>query len=106
MDASCDFYPIRPDGALYDNAWHTPILGQYYTDKPNTFIDISDFFEKKLEALRCHKSQNPEGELFPLVEVLNAYEKDGKTIPVEPMKLLSNFHLHCFTSKVGSNSLV
>lgn len=97
MDASCDFYPPREDGKRYDNTWHTPILGQYYTDKANTSIDISEFYEKKCAALSCHKSQGID-ELMQMVACNDMTE--GEHTRVEHMKLLRNLHLHCFTSHV------
>lgn len=34
-------------------------IGYFWTRKPNTFIDISDVFERKIEAIKEHKSQYP-----------------------------------------------
>lgn len=47
MDSECDFYPEFVDGKLRTDAWKVKGVGFYYTDKPNTLIDITDFEETK-----------------------------------------------------------
>jgi LmbE family N-acetylglucosaminyl deacetylase len=37
--------------------WHVSYIAFYYTSRPNTFYDITDTIEVKLEALKAHKSQ-------------------------------------------------
>ncbi len=75
-------------------------IGFYFTNKPNTVIDITDTFEKKFQAMAMHQSQmNQE-----LLTLYRAYfgmrgEKlaEGKGFAVgEGLKVLSPIHLHCF----------
>lgn len=100
MDATCDFYPPLSGGVRHADTWRVPILGQYYTDRPNTLVDISDFYEQKRMAVRCHASQNPEV-LLRMLDFLNEYEREGVYSAVERIKLLRSEHLHCFTPKIG-----
>ncbi len=37
--------------------WRTKYIAFYYTSRPNKYIDITNYFNKKLEALRKHESQ-------------------------------------------------
>jgi|Deesub1362B_J571_1020462.scaffolds.fasta_scaffold00024_27 LmbE family N-acetylglucosaminyl deacetylase len=37
--------------------YDVPLVGLYYTSKPNYIEDVTDFFDIKLKALREHKSQ-------------------------------------------------
>ena len=103
MDATCSFYPPCTDGRRHTDTWRVPILGQYYTDQPNTLIDISAFYEKKCAAVRCHQSQDPEA-LLRMIGLLNRYEGGGAGSAVERMKLLRGEHLHCFTPHVESGT--
>lgn len=40
--------------------WKIQEMWLYMTEQPNTFVDISRTFEKKIKALLCHKSQHYE----------------------------------------------
>ncbi len=96
MDAECDFYPSLIDGKLRTDACAPPILGFYYTDTPNVILDITEYFEKKREAVLCHKSQIS----LPLMMALGALaEKWGESKgfdSAESFRLLSRFHIHCY----------
>ncbi len=70
----------------------------YCTNTPNTFIDITSYFEKKLEAISQHKSQFPP----PVFQVFSTYldvkskelgEKKGVE-KAEAFKVISLYHLH------------
>ena len=81
--------------------WETPVLGQYFTERPNVIADITPHMGKKLEAVRCHASQcSPELEL--LIERQAAYfgAQNGGGYG-EALRLLSFLHLHCFNLPVG-----
>ena len=80
-------------------------IAYYYTNRPNTFIDITGYMEKKLQALNMHKSQFSETwEQIKALVVLMAYLY-GKKIGVEyadAVKLVPSFLLHVvpFTEQV------
>lgn len=81
--------------------WETPILGQYYTDKPNTVVDIQEYWGRKLRAVRCHGSQVSEPLLLALRKQAEYFGKaDGRKLG-EAVKLLSFLQLHCFNLPVG-----
>jgi LmbE family N-acetylglucosaminyl deacetylase len=85
---------FKPEGSPHQ----VNFVAFYATNKPNTFIDITSHFEKKLEAIRQHKSQFPP----PVFQVFSAYldaksrewsrKKDGEK--AEAFKVLSPYHLH------------
>lgn len=88
------FPHFKPEG----NPHQVNFVAFYATNKPNTFIDITSYFEKKLEAIRQHKSQF----LPPVFQVFSAYldvkakewgEKKGAE-KAEAFKVLSLYHLH------------
>lgn len=96
MDSECDFYPEFKDGGLRDDAYKVPNIGFYYTNKPNTIIDISDYEETKIKAIECHASQ---AEILlkavvRLEEQFNA--RDTRYKAVERLRLISNLQMHCF----------
>ena len=96
MDAECDFYPSLIDGKPRNDACAPPVLGFYYTDAPNLIVDITEYYEKKMEAVGCHESQTS----LPLMMALGALaEKWGEEQGfeyAESFRLLSRFHIHCF----------
>lgn len=72
----------------------------YYTDRPNSFINITRSFNKKFEAVALHKSQITD-------ELISAYRKYFKLKGIqyglfrffglaEGFRVLSPLHLHCF----------
>lgn len=78
----------------------------YYTNRPNTFIDITDYNSLREEALAEHKSQFPEIEGFSLVlEALKQYSFMRAEDMAELSKasnelsegffVMSNMHAHC-----------
>ena len=88
------FPHFKPEGSPHQ----VNFVAFYATNKPNTFIDITSCFEKKLEAIRQHKSQFPP----PVFQVFSAYldakskewgEKKGAE-KAEAFKVLSPYHLH------------
>ncbi len=75
-----------PNIAFYGSAW------------PNTYIDVSGTFDRKLAALEAHKSQfaPPGGPQLMMYLTLHAQEY-GKKIGVEkaePFKVMTHHHLH------------
>jgi len=100
MDSNIKHYPEKPDSAPHADAWEVPILGQYYTDRPNTTVDIEAFREKKYEAVQCHASQcSPE--LLMALDFQSGILAEGTGFEhVEKLRLLSSLHLHCFVLPV------
>ena len=69
----------------------------YFTQKPNTFIDITNHFEKKMEATAIHKSQIT-SQMLELYTAYFAYR--GQMLShcdkiYEGVKALLPLHLHC-----------
>ncbi len=96
MDAPFGFYPSFIDGHLHEDVWQVSILGLYFTDRPNTTIDISEVYAKKQEAILCHRSQMSE-ELLMLLKVQDQVIAQRCGCPAaERVKLLSAHQLHCF----------
>ena len=65
---------------------------------PNTFIDVSSTWDKKIEAMLCHKSQFPEpiwNQVLPYMQLkAQEYGKEIGRDLAEPFKVLSLTHLH------------
>ncbi len=72
----------------------------YYTAYPNTYIDVSDYWDQKLAAIGCHVSQFPpeKGKLLKDYLTARAREKahERGCEMVETLKVLSTNHLHIF----------
>ena len=100
MDAQCNFYPEFIDGKLRDDAWKVKGVGFYYTDKPNTVVDITDFEEIKMQSIKCHKSQ-AEPALLAAIMLQQQMFAEGTTFKAaEPLRLLNNLQMHCFNLPV------
>lgn len=96
QDADCKFYPELVDGQLRTDAYKVPNIGFYYTDKPNTLIDISDYEETKIKAIECHVSQcDPVLKTVVRLEE-QFYAKGTRYKAVEHFRLQSNLQMHCF----------
>lgn len=100
MDALCDFYPEFKDGGLRDDAWKVKGIGFYYTDKPNTLVDITDFEELKMESIKCHKSQAEPTLLAAMLLQHQMYAEGTAFKAAEPLRLLTNLQMHCFNLPV------
>lgn len=72
----------------------------YYTAYPNTFIDVTNYWELKLAAIDCHATQFPPAKGKLLKDYLTAkarqQAKDHGCDLVEAIKVLSTNHLHIF----------
>lgn len=51
-------------------------------ETPDTFLDVTDTFETKLRALKCHESQVGDGWELREIRARNRYEEVGKKIGV------------------------
>ncbi|HMM32430.1 MAG TPA: PIG-L family deacetylase [Clostridia bacterium] len=81
---------------------HQPsAIGFYYTAKPNTVVNVSKTFQKKMDALALHKTQIND-ELLGLYRIY--FKLQGVKLAFfkpffigEGLKVLAPLHLHCFT---------
>jgi N,N'-diacetylchitobiose non-reducing end deacetylase len=75
-------------------------FGFYYTAYPNTFIEVTDTWQVKLEAIDCHKSQfaPDQAEMLKTLLTMKAsnYAKEQGCKMVETFKVLSSLHMHIF----------
>lgn len=100
MDAVCNFYPDFIDGKFREDTWQVKGIGFYYTDKPNTLIDITEFEELKMKAVKCHVSQ-AEPTLLAAIMLQNQIFAEGTEFKAaEPLRLLSSLQMHCFNLPV------
>ena len=101
LDATFPFCPEYIDNKPRGDVWTVDTLGFYYTDKPNTIVDITDYEQKKLESMRCHLSQ-PIAALEPVIILLaQQVAKDTEYKAAEVFRMISKFHIHCFNLPVG-----
>ncbi|MCL2105759.1 MAG: PIG-L family deacetylase [Oscillospiraceae bacterium] len=101
MDAQFAFLPEYADGKPREDIWRVGTLGFYYTDKPNTVVDISDYEEKKFEAMRCHASQMSPG-LQTGIRLLSQQLAMGTAYGcAEALRMISALQMHCFHLPVG-----
>ena len=100
MDAPFGFYPSFIDGEPHEDVWQVSILGLYFTDRPNTTIDISEMYSKKQEAILCHRSQMSEELLMMLKAQDQILARRCGCLAAEKVKLLAAHQLHCFTFPV------
>ncbi|MET1159593.1 MAG: PIG-L deacetylase family protein [Thermoprotei archaeon] len=80
-------------------------IAYYYTNRPNYFIDITDYMNKKLEALKQHASQFGDSweAISGLITIMSALY--GRRIGVkyaDAVKLVPSFLLHAvpFTEQI------
>ncbi len=98
MDAPFDFFPYKQkDDATKNESWTVPILAFYYTDQPNKKVDISKYIDKKMESIKCHKSQVDSKLLYFIKELAKITAKGTKYKYAESFRALSQLHMHCFT---------
>lgn len=100
MDALCNFYPEFQNGGFRDDTWRVKGIGFYYTDKPNTLIDIGEFEEKKMESIYLHKSQHDPVLNLAIRMQQQAFAKGTSFKACEPLRLISSLQMHCFNLPV------
>ncbi|NLF36672.1 MAG: PIG-L family deacetylase [Clostridiaceae bacterium] len=103
LDAMCDFYPYSEDGKARHEIWTTPILAFYYTDKPNRKVDISKYIDKKLDSVKCHKSQVDNNLLMFVKELAKIAAKETKYKYAEQYRALSTLQTHCFNISLDAD---
>ena len=101
MDALCNFYPDFDNGKFRDDAWRVKGVGFYYTDKPNTLIDITDFEELKMESIKCHVSQAEPALLAAIMLQSKLFAEGTDFKAAEPLRMLSALQMHCFNLPVA-----
>jgi len=100
MDAQFAFLPEYVDGKPREDAWRVKILGFYYTDKPNTVVDIGGYEEKKYESIRCHASQMSPGLQTALKLLDQQWAMETQYESAEVLRLITQLHMHCFNLPV------
>lgn len=100
MDSECNFYPEFVDGKLRDDAWKVKGVGYYYTDKPNTLVDITAFEELKMESIKKHVSQADVGLLAGIRLQQQIFAKGTPFKAAEPLRLQTAIQMHCFNLPV------
>ncbi len=95
-DACIGFLPELLDGKKRTDRWRTGMIAFYYTPRPNTIIDVTDFQEKKIAAMGCHASQMSD-EVYMLVELFSNEMALGTPYKAaEGFRVISQIHTHCF----------
>lgn len=96
ISSSLAKYPRDTDTA----PWQCPAIGFYFTQAPNTVVDVTDTFEAKFAAMALHRTQMNE-ELLGLYRVYftmrgQQLAQDKGFALGEGLKVLGPLHLHCF----------
>ncbi len=81
--------------------WQAGAIAFYFTQKPNTVIDVTETFETRFAAMAKHASQLNE-ELLGLYKIYFSMQgqklAEGRDFAMgEGFKVLSPLHMHCFT---------
>lgn len=75
-------------------------IGFYFTNKPNTVVDVTATFDDKFVALKAHKSQMPDEliEMYRMYFTVNSSQlaQDKDFALGEGFKVMSPLHMHCF----------
>lgn len=86
-----------------------PQVGFYHTTYPNTHVDVTAHWDKKIASIFAHESQfgNPEGELVKLFLSHQAREIHSKVFPgqagfSEAFKVLATQELHSIPTTIYS----
>ncbi len=96
MDAGFNFCPDFDNGKPRTDTHGVFTIGFYYTDTPNTIIDISDYEDLKFEAINCHKSQKDTA-LNAALRIQDQYFAQGTDYKAaEVLRLQNKLHSHCF----------
>lgn len=80
--------------------WQAGAIAFYFTQKPNTVIDVTETFETKFAAMAEHRTQLSE-ELLGLYRIYFSMQgqklAEGKGFALgEGFKVLGPLHMHCF----------
>lgn len=80
--------------------WQPEAIGFYFTQNPNTVVDVTDTFEQKFAAMALHRTQLND-ELLAMYRAYFTLQSQqraaGRGFALgEGLKVLSPLHLHCF----------
>jgi len=101
LDAGFNFLPEYDDGKPREDTWKVKAIGFYYTDKPNTIVDISEYEELKLKSVQCHASQCAPGLVLSVKLLSQQFAMGTGYESVEVLRMLTALHTHCFNLPVG-----
>lgn len=90
---------IQPEDLEHGLApWQVTGIALALSAKPNTFIGIDSSWDKKVQALRCHKSQFPDpvwNMFYPMILAKSEeYGRRANAKTGEAFKVLTTTHLH------------
>ncbi len=83
------------------STWLTKAMFYYYTSNPNVYIDVSETFNLKLEALKRHKSQVASSWHYweQILKILhNAYGKIANIEYAEAFRVIPSAFYHVLTT--------
>ncbi len=106
LDARFPFLPEYVDNKPRTDIWTVPVIGFYYTDKPNTFVDISAYEDLKIKAMQCHATQMEPGLILSIKLLAQQFAMETDYESAEGLRLLSPRHTHCFNLPVGRFELL
>ncbi len=95
-------YPYNGDDSIVYDTWQPSAIAFYHSDNPNTYIDITDFWEQKVLSIKKHVSQfDYSDEIFEnfMKFVTHRAERFGQVAGckyAEAYKVLLPRHLHGF----------
>ena len=80
--------------------WQCAAIGFYFTQEPNTVVDVTETFEEKFAAMALHKTQLSQ-ELLGMYRIYFTMQgqglAEGRGFALgEGLKVLGPLHLHCF----------
>lgn len=81
-------------------------LGFFFSQCPNTYVDVSPLWERKMTALQCHQSQFSSAQ-WPQYAAFFTAQAQAWGAPLgyayaEAFKVLPPLHLHCFPNAATS----
>ena len=100
LDAGFAFYPEYENGKPRADIWQAKMICFYYTDKPNTLVDIGDYEDLKFQSIDAHVSQH-DASINAGLRVLGQYFARGTDFKAaEGLRVQGSMHSHCFNLPV------
>ena len=87
--------------SLLDAQSRERLIRDYYTDNPNTLIDITEFEELKMDSIKCHVSQAEPALLAAIMLQQKLFAEGTDFRSAEPLRMLSSLQMHCFNLPVA-----